>query len=275
MSEIRRLSLDELPLWQPGEERQRALFELVRDNWYGIRGDLERRGARHCVVMDRASAEQVGEAWPPPIRFHYRGADYGLGSGDPAEALHNLPPELRAALDAHPRGVLITAVMGGEVAQFVFDLDRGPPGVTLTSGDRPPEHSGAELLAALGPRRANLFMGGRATLARNYTEARARGISRPVLLTLDLADRGARHTARLIRPGDDPKKIQKRALRHGQVTAAMHVAASPESVARVLGDYSQNAAVQVLGVPPDGRVWYVIVSEGRTQLLGIGPEVLT
>jgi hypothetical protein len=262
---VRVVPPDELPVWAPGEGRQRAMFELVRDNWFAIKAFAEARALRSLAILDRAAAEKAG-GWPPPALLRHRGAEYGLGEG-PATARD---PRIQADWDADPRNVLVAVVMegGDAVGELVFSLDHGPAGADLAGGNRPREVAGDELLAALGQRRAALVQGGLGVLAQQYREARARGVARPVLVTLDLSDRGARAVARELRPGHDPKKAQARTRRDGDQAAVLHAAGAADVIARALGNYGQTAAAQILRPPPEGAVWYVIVSGGRTQLLG-------
>jgi hypothetical protein len=127
---IRLISRDELPLWKAGEERQRALFELVRDNWYAIKRFAELTGEHSVLIVDRATAERIG-AWPCPSVVHYRDADYGLAACTVPSALRNLPPELKADWD--PQNVVITVLTDVGGGHFVFSLEHGPPGAEFVA----------------------------------------------------------------------------------------------------------------------------------------------
>jgi hypothetical protein len=128
------------------------------------------------------------------------------------------------------------------------------------------------LVADLGEHRANLMAAALPALRRQYQAALAKGVRAPVLLTLDLSDRGARAIARHVNPKDDPKKMQARARKQGAKLAMMHVAASPVLLGRAIGNLGTATAQQIQSPPPAGHVWYVIVSQGRTKLLAITPS---
>jgi hypothetical protein len=133
----------------------------------------------------------------------------------------------------------------------------------------PKDISPKDIVARLGEARANLLADGRAKLARNYHKALDRGCVNPVLMTLDLADPGARTIARRVHPGCDPEADLARAGRGGWQTAALHVVGDPESTAQAIRDISPTAAAQLGTAPPAGVVWYILVSAGRVLHLGL------
>jgi hypothetical protein len=134
--------------------------------------------------------------------------------------------------------------------------------------------STGELMKRVGGRRANLMDNGLALLGKNYRKAVEQGVPQPILMSLDLADPGARKVARRVKPGFDPEAAQAREIRAGMLGAALHIAGPTGPTAGVIEDISPRAAAEVRKGPPDGYVWYLLVAEGRTFTMAIAVEDL-
>lgn len=267
----RHINPDELPVWLPGEDRGHEAFEFARNNWYVIRRYALSRGVRIMSIMSKSVAEQVGAAWPAPMCWRVGGVEYGIGSGGPDPS-----PPLQSDLDANPGNIVVNVMLRpGVGAQISLHLDHGPAGVALAGGDRPPEiDSAAEWLAAIGGYRADIVENALPGLARNYREAQARGCASPVLVTLDLADSGARSVARAFFPEQDHERTYSEALRQGHDRAIFNLAAPAPTVLRVMGSIAYSASRQVQAPPPAGHAWYLLVCDGRTCGLALPLEVL-
>jgi hypothetical protein len=143
---LRQVNPEDLPVWLPEERAAREAFELVRDHWWAVKRYAEEHRVRGVALVDRLTAERQG-GWPPPIRVVHRGAEYGVG-GCPAPFGS---PALQARLDQDPRRVRVVVLRSratpggaepGDAVEMLFHLDRGPVGVRLAGGDRPPGQEG-------------------------------------------------------------------------------------------------------------------------------------
>jgi hypothetical protein len=139
---VLRLDPDALPIWLPDERGAREAFELVRDHWWAVKQYAETRHVRGVAIVDRLTAEKAGD-WPPAILLRYKGQEYAVGLCRATFA----NPAMQAYMDQDPRCVRVLMIMRGvpagvagpaDAIELVFHLDRGPPGVQLAGGDRPP-----------------------------------------------------------------------------------------------------------------------------------------
>jgi hypothetical protein len=140
--EPRRVDADDLPIWLPDERACRQAFELVRDHWWAVKQYAETHRVRGVAIVDRLTAEREG-AWPLSILLCHHGRESGVVE---CRATF-VNPALQARLDQDPRRVRVFVILRVvptgvaepvDAVEFLFHLDRGPAGVKLAGGHRPP-----------------------------------------------------------------------------------------------------------------------------------------